>query len=65
MKYFKGTLAECQALIQRLDSFYGFPNEHTYTFDYPEQDDDKYIVRIKEKYYNDLTYDEKSKVIEK
>ena len=65
MKYFRGTLAECEALVQRLDSFYGFPDEHTYTFDYPEQDDDKYIVRIKDRHYNDLTDDEKSKIIEK
>ena len=55
MKYFKGTLAECQALVQRLDNFYGFPNEHTYTFGYPDQDNDKYIVRIKDRHYNDLT----------
>ena len=65
MKYFRGTLAECQALVQRLDNFYGFRNEHTHTFSYPEQDDDKYIVRIKDKHYDDLTDDEKSKVIEK
>ena len=65
MKYFRGTLAECQALIQRLDNFYGLPTEHTYSFDYPEQDDDKYVVRIKDRHYNDLTIAEKSKVIEK
>ena len=65
MKYFIGTLAECQALVQRLDSFYGFPNEHTLTFYYPEEDGDKYIVRVKDIHYNDLTDDEKSKVIEK
>ena len=65
MKYFRGTLAECEALVQRLDNFYGFPNEHVYTFDYPEEDGSKYIVRIKDRYYNDLTDEEKSKVVEK
>ena len=65
MKYFKGTLAECQALVQRLDSLYGLPTENTLTFCTPEQDGDKYIVRIKDKCYNDLTDDEKSKVVEK
>lgn len=65
MKYFRGTLAECQALIQRLDNLYGLPTEHTLTFCTPEQDDDKYVVRIKDRHYNDLTNDEKSKVIEK
>jgi len=65
MKYFRGTLAECEALIQRLDNFYGFPASHTLTFGYAEQDDDKHIVKIKERFYNDLTDDEKSKVIEK
>ena len=65
MKYFRGTLAECEALIQRLDNFYGFPANHTLTFGYAEQDDDEHTVKIKEKFYNDLTDDEKSKVIEK
>ena len=65
MKYFRGTLAECQALIQRLDNFYGLPTEYTLTFGYPEQDDDKDVVRIKDRHYNDLTNEEKSKVIEK
>ena len=65
MKYFRETLVECQALIQRLDNFYGLPTKHTYSFGYPEQDDDKYVVRIKDRHYNDLTNDEKSKVVEK
>ena len=65
MKYFKGTLTECEVLIQRLDNFYGLPNEHTYSFGYPEQDGSDYIVRIKYRHYNDLTIAEKSKVIEK
>ena len=65
MKYFRGTLAECEALIQRLDNFYGLPTEHTLTFGYAEQDDDKYILRIKDRHYDDLTDDEKSKVVEK
>ena len=63
MKYFKGTLEECQALVQRLDEFYGLPTKHTSTFyAYPEQHDNKYIVRIKDRHYNDLTDEEKSKV---
>ena len=65
MKYFKGTLEECQALIQRLDALYKLPNEHTHSFGYPEQDSSDYIVRIKDRHYNDLTNDEKSKVVEK
>jgi len=65
MKYFKGTLEECQDLIKRLDSLYGLPNQHTYSFGYPEQDSSDYIVRVKDRHYNDLTDDEKSKVVEK
>ena len=37
MKYFKGTQQECQDLINRLNSLYGFPNEHTYTFGVEEE----------------------------
>tara|TARA_R100000388_G_C7169746_1_gene123314 strand:- start:387 stop:590 length:204 start_codon:yes stop_codon:yes gene_type:complete len=62
MKYFKGTLEECQALVQRLDNFYGLPTRHTLTFYIPEEYNDEYIVRVKDKHYNDLTNEEKSKV---
>lgn len=62
MKYFKGTQQECQDLINRLNSLYGFPNEHTYTFGVEEQYNDDYIVRVKDRHINDLTNDEKSKV---
>jgi len=62
MKYFKGTQKECQDFINRLNSLYGFPNEHTYSFGIEEQYNDDYIVRVKDRHYNDLTDDEKSKV---
>ena len=62
MKYFKGTQQECQNLINRLNSLYGLPNEHTYTLGIEEDYNDYYIVRVKDRHYNDLTDDEKSKV---
>jgi len=34
---FKGTQQECQDLINRLNSLYGFPNEHTYSFGVEEE----------------------------
>ena len=64
MKYFKGTQQECQDLINRLNSLYGLPNEHTYSFGVEEEYNDDYIVRIKDRHLNDLTNDEKSKVEE-
>ncbi len=64
MKYFRGTKQECQDLINRLNIFYGYPDEHTYTFDVEEEYNNDFIVRIKDRYYNDLTDDEKSKVEE-
>lgn len=64
MKYFKGTQQECQNLINRLNVFYGYPNEHTHTFSIEEEYNDDYIVRIKDRHFNDLTDDEKSKVEE-
>mgnify|MGYP003114797262 FL=1 len=62
MKYFKGTQKECQDFINRLNSLYGLPNEHTYSFGIEEQYNDDYIVRVKDRHINDLTNDEKSKV---
>ena len=62
MKYFKGTQQECQDLINRLDNFYGLPDKHTYTFGIEEEYNNDYIVRVKDRHYNDLTDDEKSKV---
>ena len=62
MKYFKGTQQECQDLINRLNSLYGFPYEHTYTIGVEEQYNDDNIVRVKDRHINDLTNDEKSKV---
>ena len=64
MKYFKGTKQECQDLIIRLNSLYGFPNEQTYSFGVEEEYNSDYIVRVKDKHLNDLTNDEKSKVEE-
>jgi hypothetical protein len=62
MKYFKGTQKECQDFINRLNSLYGLPNEHTYSFGIEEQYNDDYIVRVKDRHIKDLTNDEKSKV---
>tara|TARA_R100000900_G_scaffold94990_1_gene73749 strand:- start:219 stop:422 length:204 start_codon:yes stop_codon:yes gene_type:complete len=62
MKYFRGTKQECQDLINRLNSLYGFPNDHTYSFGIEEEYNNDYIVRIKDRHINDLTNDEKSKV---
>lgn len=62
MNYFKGTKKECQDLIDRLDIFFKLPNEHTYTFGCPEQLNSDYIVRIKDRHYDNLSNDEKSKV---
>lgn len=62
MKYFKGTKQECQDLINRLNVFYGFPDKHTYTFGIEEEYNNSYIVIVKDRHYNDLTDDEKSKV---
>jgi hypothetical protein len=64
MKYFRGTKQECQDLINRLNIFYGYPNEHIYTFDVEQEYNSDYIVRVKDKHLNDLTDDEKSKVEE-
>ncbi len=62
MKYFKGTKQECQDLINRLNVFYGYPDKHTYSFGREEEYNNNYIVRIKDRHYNDLTDNEKSKV---
>tara|TARA_R110000851_G_scaffold29277_1_gene80778 strand:- start:155 stop:352 length:198 start_codon:yes stop_codon:yes gene_type:complete len=64
MNYFKGTKKECQDLIDRLNVFFKLPNKHTYTFGYPEQLNNDYVVRIKDKHYSSLSNDEKLKVEE-
>jgi len=61
-QYFVGTKQECENLVSRLNEFYKYPNEHIYTFDYPQKYNDDYLVVIKDRHYNDLTDEEKLKV---
>tara|TARA_R100000234_G_C4884392_1_gene128773 strand:- start:265 stop:498 length:234 start_codon:yes stop_codon:yes gene_type:complete len=64
--YFKGTKQECQAIIDRLDSIAGYPNNkgtNTVSYNVLIPGTSDYLTKIPSDLLSELTDDERAKTI--